>query len=109
MLRYLCRAGTANAYRPDFRLPPDLAAQDISTLSRQGFIRLSSANLGYDFALVNADVRRRFFVMPKTDVHIYLSNLGRNAYSYFRSAPGLLAVVRVLKNYYRDAATSHLP
>jgi hypothetical protein len=109
VLAHFQKAAARNKYAYDIEPSFSIGVSGSNEALRNGIVKLSSKNFGYEFALINVDAGRGFFGGRKNVVRIYISNLHADEYSYLRSASSLSKALRTIDKMYCKAAKLHLP
>jgi hypothetical protein len=93
----------------DYDIKPATEGPATAAAQRDGVVKLSSTNFGYEFALVNVDAGQGFFGAQKSAVRIYVSNLNSDDYSHVKTVSSLSSALSAIDKMYCEAAALHLP
>ena len=93
----------------DIRMTDDGGNRETRDTLFSGAVKLTSRNLGYDFALVKVEGGRGLFGAQRDVVEIHIKKRGDWRYSYLRTAANLRKALNIIDRIYEEAAEGHLP
>jgi hypothetical protein len=93
----------------DYDIKPSTEGPATAAAQRDGVVKLSSTNFGYEFTLVNVDAGQGFFGAQRSAVRIYVSNLNSDDYSHVKTVSSLSSALSAIDKMYCEAAALHLP